>query len=268
MDTATPSPAPRAVGAVNWRGLGTLVKRETGRFLNVWVQTVAAPVVTMILFYAVFALALGGASGGAYDRGFLAFLAPGLIMMMMAQNAFANSTSSLIIAKMQGNIVDILIAPLSPAELCVGYVTGAVARGLAVGAAGAVALALVAPLSVADLGTIVLFAVLGTTMLGAAGLLAGLWAEKFDHMAAITNFVVTPLTFLSGTFYSLERLPEFWQHVALANPFFYMIDGFRAGFTGTAEGSLAFGAAYLAAINIALLAAGWALVRSGYKIKP
>jgi ABC-2 type transport system permease protein len=267
MDTAAPSPAPRAVGAVNWRGLGTLIKRETGRFLNVWVQTVAAPVMTMILFYAVFALALGGAGAGRGAE-FLAFLAPGLIMMMMAQNAFANSTSSLIIAKMQGNIVDILIAPLSPAELCVGYVIGAVARGLAVGAAGACALALIAPVSVADLGTIVLFAVLGTTMLGALGLLAGLWAEKFDHMAAITNFVVTPLTFLSGTFYSLDRLPEVWQHVALANPFFYMIDGFRAGFTGAAEGSLAFGAAYLAVINVALLAAGWALVRSGYKIKP
>lgn len=264
---STAPPEPRAVGAVNAVGLATLVRRETGRFINVWVQAVAAPVMTMVLFYIVFSLALGGA-GANRGGAFLTFLAPGLVMMMMAQNAFANSTSSLIIAKMQGNIVDILIAPLSPFELCTGYIVGAVARGLAVGLAGALVLAFIAPISVTNLGVIVVFSVLGTAMLGAAGLLAGLWAEKFDHMSAITNFVITPLTFLSGTFYSLNRLPELWQHIALANPFFYMIDGFRAGFTGQAEGSLAFGAGYLAAITAALMAAGWALVRSGYKIKP
>ncbi|HBH26500.1 MAG TPA: multidrug ABC transporter permease [Rhodospirillaceae bacterium] len=253
------------MGALNGLGLKTLIQREVGRFANVWVQTVAAPVVTTALFYAVFALALGGGGRGPE---FLAFLAPGLVMMVMAQNAFANATSSLIIAKMQGNIVDILIAPLSPAELCAGYVVGAVARGLAVGLAASCALSLFAPVGLHSLGTVLLFAVLGTTMMGALGLLAGLWAEKFDHMAAITNFIVTPLTFLSGTFYELHRLPPFWQDLALWNPFFYMIDGFRAGFTGTPEGALAFGAAYLAAICVGLLLAAWALIRSGYKIKP
>lgn len=253
----------RNIKIINYLGLATLIKREVGRFMNVSVQTVAAPVMTMVLFYIVFSLALGG---GKSDE-FMAFLAPGLIMMMMAQNAFANSTSSLIIAKMQGNIVDILIAPLSASELCAGYIIGAMARGLAVGVAGIIALTIISPIGFSNVLVILLFSVLGTMMLSALGLLTGLWAQKFDQMSAATNFIITPLTFLSGTFYSLDKLPEFWQKVALVNPFFYMIDGFRAGFTGHEEASLLVGSVYLSVISLGLIIAALVLVKSGYKIR-
>jgi len=261
-------PQPRAIGLVNWIGLWTLFRREVQRFLKVYQQTVAAPVVTTLLFYAVFALALGGSLRMVGDVPFLQFLAPGLIMMAMAQNAFANTSSSVIISKVQGNIVDVLMPPLSPAELALGYVGGGVCRGLAVGLATALAISLFVPIGIASAGYVVYHAVMASMLLSLLGLIGGIWAEKFDHIAAFTNFLITPLTFLSGTFYSVERLPTVFWWVAHANPFFYMIDGFRYGFIGVSDGTRVVGLVLLAATNLALWWLVLRMLSTGYKLKP
>ncbi len=257
----------RQIKGVNWTGLYTLIAKEVGRFVNVYSQTIIAPMITTLLFYAVFALAFGGIARQIGDVNYMEFLAPGLIMMTMVQNAFANTSSSMIIAKVQGNIVDILMPPLSPMEFYLGFMVGGVLRGLAVGVATALIIALVVGLSVHNLFYILAFAVLGTMMLSSLGLAGGIWSEKFDHIAAVTNFVVTPLTFLSGTFYSVEQLPPFWANLAHYNPFFYMIDGFRAGFIGHADGSVMIGLAVLVAANIALSVLCLRMIKTGYKIK-
>jgi ABC-2 type transport system permease protein len=260
-------PEPRSIGLINWIGVWTLYVKEVQRFRKILVQTIAAPVVTTLLFYFVFALALGGSARAVGDVPFLAFLAPGLIIMSMAQNAFANSSSSLLSAKMQGNIVDILMPPLSASELTIGFVMGGVTRGLVVGFVTAIVVYFFAPLHVHSFAFIVLHAVLGCVMLSALGVLGAIWAEKFDHMAAVTNFIITPLTFLSGTFYSVERLPETWHFVAHLNPFFYMIDGFRYGFIGHADGSLGLGLAVMIGACAALWIACHVMFARGYKIK-
>ena len=261
-------PPPRRYGRVNWLGARTLLAKEVRRFLKVYFQTILAPVVTTLLFLAVFALALGGrraaAMGGAP---LLQFLAPGLIMMAMVQNAFANTSSSLIIAKVQGNIVDLLMPPLTAAEQTVALALGGVARGLVVGVAVALAMAPFVPMHVAAPGLILFHAVMGSLMLSLLGMIGAIWADKFDHMAAVTNFVITPLSFLSGTFYSIDRLPETARAFALANPFFYMIDGFRAGFIGHADGPLVVGAAVVAAVDLVLAAVTWRMLATGYKLK-
>jgi ABC-2 type transport system permease protein len=266
LPTSTP-PRLRRFGAVNWLGFWTLYEREVRRFLKVGMQTVGAPVVTTLLFLAIFLLALGGQQRQAGGVPYVEFLAPGLIMMAMTQNAFANTSSSLIIAKVQGNIVDVLMPPLSPAELTLGFALGGVTRGLVVGAVVAAAMALAAPLHMAHPALALFHAVAASLLLSLLGMLGGIWADKFDHIAAVTNFVVTPLAFLSGTFYSIEQLPEAWRAVALANPFFYMIDGFRCGFIGRADASVAAGIAVMVAINLALLALCHALIARGYKLK-
>ena len=258
---------PRKIQGVNRVGLKTLIDKEIGRFINVYTQTVVAPVVTTLLFYAVFALAFGGITRTMGDIPYLTFLAPGLIMMTMVQNAFSNTSSSLVIAKVQGNIVDILMPPLSPAELYWGYVIGGIARGLCVGVVVGIVVALFVGMSVHSLFHIVAFSILGTMMLSSIGLAAGIWSQKFDHIAAVTNFLVTPLTFLSGTFYSIHQLPDIWAKLALYNPFFYMIDGFRYGFIGQSDGSVTVGLVFLLVINIALTVLTWQMIRTGYKIK-
>jgi len=260
-------PAPRRYGAVNWIGLGTLVAREVRRFLKVGMQTVAAPVVTTLLLLAVFALALGGAVREIAGVRFAEFLAPGLVMMAMAQNAFANSSSSLVIAKVQGNIVDSLMPPLSAGELTLGFALGGVARGLAVGAAVAACLLPFVPMRLHAPGFVAFHALAATLLLSLLGVLAGIWSQKFDHIAAVTNFVVTPLAFLSGTFYTVDRLPEPWHAVALANPFFYMIDGFRYGFLGHADGGLWTGVAAMLVANLALGALCHRLFATGYRLR-
>ena len=256
---------------MNTIGLYTLVKKEVGRFANVYLQTLVAPVITSLLFFCVFALAFGGVNRTLPDfmgdLSYLEFLAPGLIMMTMVQNAFANSSSSIMIAKIQGSIVDILMPPLSSAELFAGLVIGGILRGLLIGVFGALAISLFVHLPVQNFGAILCFSILGTTLLSSLGVVGGMWAEKFDHISAVTNFLVTPLTFLSGTFYSIRQLPEVWQGVADYNPFFYMIDGFRAGFIGYAETDMVTGIIVLSAANIFLLGLGLALLHSGYKIK-
>ncbi len=259
--------SPRRIGLINTIGLMTLVKREVGRFLKVYSQTIVAPVVTTLLFFTIFALAFGGADRTAGGLPFLQFLAPGLIMMAMAQNAFANTSSSLIIGKIQGNIVDILMPPLSSMEIFTGYLIGGVLRGLCVGLLAIVILSFFVHLPLASIPQIFLFGLLGTMMMATLGIIAGVWAEKFDHIAAFTNFFVTPLTFLSGTFYSIEILPEPWHLLALYNPFFYMIDGFRSGFIGHADEYFYAGMALLGTVNVLLMGLTYTLLRRGYKIK-
>ena len=257
----------KRIKGMNIIGLTTLIKREVGRFLNVYTQTIVAPVVTMLLFYTVFALAFGGIQRSVGDVSFMEFLAPGLIIMTMVQNAFANTSSSLVISKVQGNIVDVLMPPLSATEIFIGFVTGSVIRGLLVGFVTVVVVQFFVPISFHAPIIIFLYAFLGTMMMGSLGLAAGIWSEKFDHIAAVTNFVVTPLTFLSGTFYSINQLPEMWRELASYNPFFYMIDGFRFGFIGQADGNVIVGFAVLLGINVFLAALCLWMLRTGYKIK-
>lgn len=258
---------PRAIGAVNWIGLWTLYAREVRRFVKVHQQTIWAPVVTTLLFYAVFALALGGARREVGGVPYMEFLAPGLIMMAMAQNAFANTSSSVVIAKVQGNIVDLLMPPLAPLELALAFVMGGVTRGLAVGLVTALAIWVVVPVSVPHPEFVVFHAVMASMLLSLLGFIGGVWSEKFDHIAAVTNFVVTPLSFLSGTFYSVANLPETFWWVAHADPFFYMIDGFRYGFIGHSDGTLGLGVAVMLGINGFLWWLAWRMLKTGYKLK-
>lgn len=260
-------PTPRALGVVNWLGLRTLTSKEIRRFLKVYLQTIVAPVVTTLMFLAVFVLALGGRAADVAGVPFAEFLAPGLIMMAMTQNAFANTSSSLIIAKVQGNIVDVLMPPLSALELTVAFALGGLVRGLVVGVTVALCMALLVPMHLHQPLLLIYHGVMASLMLSLLGMLAGVWADKFDHMAAVTNFVVTPLSFLSGTFYSIDRLPPGFHAAVLANPFFYMIDGFRAGFIGHADGSLAVGAVVVGLTNLGLAAVAYWMFRTGYKLK-
>ena len=255
------------IGVVNWRGVATLYLKEVQRFVKVFLQTLVAPMVTTLLFLAIFALALGGVVRTVGQVPYLAFLAPGLIMMAIIQNAFTNNSSSLLISKLQGNIVDLLMPPLSPGELTFSFAMAGATRGMAVGLAVALAMTPFVPLRVHDLAAIVFFALAASMMLSLIGLIAGIWADRFDQMAAVTNFLITPLAFLSGTFYSVERLPGVWHTVSQLNPFFYAIDGFRYGFIGRADGSVAVGVMTLLAVDVALWAVCYTLFARGYKLK-
>ena len=257
----------RRIGAVNWLGFWTLYSREVRRFIKVHTQTILAPVVTTLLFLAVFMLALGGAERSIGGVTFAEFLAPGLVMMAMAQNAFANTSSSIVISKVQGNIVDVLMPPISAAEFTLAYALGGVTRGVVVGLVVGLATWVAVPMRIHDVGFVLFHGVAASLLLSLLGLAGGIWSEKFDHIAAVTNFVVTPLSFLSGTFYSVERLPETWHFIAHFNPFFYMIDGFRYGFIGHADGSLSVGLLTLLGANAALFCLCYALVARGYKLK-
>ncbi|MBL8699548.1 MAG: ABC transporter permease [Alphaproteobacteria bacterium] len=267
MTPAPLPPPPRRYGLVNWIGLRTLIGREVRRFLKVGTQTVAAPAVTTLLLLAVFALALGGAVRSVAGVPFAEFLAPGLIMMAMVQNAFANTSSSLVIAKVQGNIVDSLMPPLNAAELTLGFALGGVIRGLVVGGSVAIFLLPFVRLHVHAPGFIVFHALAASLMLSFLGLIGGIWSQKFDHIAAFTNFVVTPLAFLSGTFYTIDRLPEPWHMIALMNPFFYMIDGFRYGFIGHTDGGLALGVSIMLSADLVLGAICYRLFQTGWRLR-
>lgn len=258
---------PRDYGAVNWLGLKTLITKEVNRFLKVIGQTITAPVINALLFYAVFAIALGGESRQMQGVPYMSFLVPGLVMMSMAQNAFANTSSSIIISKVQGNIVDILMPPLSPLELTLGFAIGGIFRGLMVGIATLICLAFVAPFGMPHPFVALYHAIMGSLMLALLGIIGGVWADKFDRMAAVTNFIIQPATFLSGTFYTAAELPGSWALLCHLNPFFYMIDGFRYGFTGISDGTVGLGLAVLACVNGLLFAVSYAMIASGYKIK-
>lgn len=271
METAPSALGPRAYGAVNWLGLWTLCLRETRRFWKVGMQTLFAPVVSSLLMLFVFKLALdqGGAATSPGGVSFETFLAPGVVMMAILNNSFANTSSSLIIAKVQGNSVDFLMPPLSPLELTVGFLSGAVTRGILVGIVtyAAVWIMQITPFQVANLFAVIYFSVVASLFMGAVGLLGGIWADKFDHMAAVQNFVIMPLTMLSGTFYPISRLPEPFVTISHYNPFFQMIDGFRYGFTGHAESNLWFGGLMSLAITLALCGLCWRWLAKGYKLK-
>jgi ABC-2 type transport system permease protein len=251
----------------NWIGLWSLYMREVRRFMKVYTQTLLAPMVTTLLFLSVFSLALGGVDRQVAGIPFVEFLAPGLVMMAIAQNAFANTSSSVVIAKVQGNIVDTLTPPFTPNELTLGITLGGTTRGLVVGLVVAVVMSFFVKMTVYSIGFIVFHAFAASLMLALLGLIGGIWSEKFDHIAAVTNFVITPLSFLSGTFYSIERLPPSGQLLAHFNPFFYMIDGFRYGFIGRADADPIIGVAVLCGVNVALWLLCHRMIASGYKLK-
>ena len=254
---------------VNWGGLRTLYIKEVRRFFKVQMQTVWAPAITTLLYLAIFTVALGRGGRTVMGVPFADFLAPGLIVMAMIQNAFANSSFSLLVGKIQGNIVDYLMPPLSTGELIAGLVGASVTRAFLVGFAVWLVMLLWPGVSVAVRRPelVLWFGLMGSLMLAFLGLLTSIWAEKFDHAAAVTNFVVTPLSLLSGTFYSVHQLAPAFQTVSHANPFFYVISGFRAGFLGVSDSPLLVGGIALLVINIALWALCYALLKSGWKIK-
>ena len=263
------APGEPVLKGVNWGGLRTLYIKEVRRFFKVQMQTVWAPAITTLLFLVIFTVALGGSGRTILGVPFADFLAPGLIVMAMIQNAFANSSFSLLVGKIQGNIVDYLMPPLSTGELIAGLVGAAVTRAILVGLAVWLAMLLWPGVSVEvrHPGLVLWFGLMGSLLLAFLGLMTSLWAEKFDHAAAVTNFVVTPLSLLSGTFYSVDQLSPAFQAVSHANPFFYIISGFRSGFIGVSDSPLLVGGIALLGLNIALWAACYALLKRGWKIK-
>ncbi|MFC3631496.1 ABC transporter permease [Paracoccus angustae] len=270
----TDSPAPehhgmgvRRFGRVNWLGLRTLATREVMRFMAVWQQTVFAPLMTAALFVLIFALAMGQGRGEVMGLPYLVFLGPGILMMTVVQNAFANTSSSITSAKVQGNIVDTLMPPLSAGELLAGYLAGSVARAALVGAVIGTGMVLVTGRGVAHPGWALAFVLLAALMLGGLGILAGILAQKFDQMAAISNFVITPLSFLSGTFYSVQALPEPFRTLSHWNPVFYLIDGARYGVTGISDAPVWRGLLVCTLVVALVLGLAWRWLKSGYRMK-
>jgi len=262
-----PAAGRRRFGRVNWLGLWTHYVKEVQRFVKVITQTVLAPVVTTLLFLIIFKVAFGDIRRDVGGVPFEQFLAPGLIMMAVIQNSFMNTSSSLLVSKIQGNVVDILMPPLSPHELTIGYVMGGATRGVTVAITTAIAMLAFADIQVAHLWAVLFYAVGGAMLLSSLGVIAGVWAEKFDHMAVVTNFVITPLAFLSGTFYSVKRLPDIWLSLSQWNPFFYLIDGFRYGFIGRHDGDLMTGVLVILGLNILLWTVCLRIFKTGYKLK-
>lgn len=251
----------------NWVGFFTLYSKEVKRFMNVGTQTLLAPAITTLLFYGIFAISLGRDSIKIGSFSFSEFLAPGLICMAILQNSFANTSSSILISKVQGNIVDILMPPLSELELTLAFTLGGITRGLIVGIVVGLTIYLFVPVTIHSISHILYFSISSSLFLSLLGIFCGVWSEKFDHMAALTNFVITPLTFLSGTFYSIKKLPESWQIFAQFNPFFYMIDGLRYGFLGIHDGKILLGILILALGNIILISSCMLMFNKGYRLR-
>lgn len=248
-------------------GWKMLLKKEVLRFWRVAFQTIAAPVLTSALYLLIFGHVLSDHVQVYPGVSYIAFLVPGLVMMSMLQNAFANSASSLVQSKIMGNLVFVLLTPLSAGHWFVAYVGAAILRGLAVGLGVYIITLLYAPAQAAAPGWIVAFALMGTTLMGVLGLLAGLWADKFDQMAVFQNFIVMPMTFLAGVFYSIHSLPGVWQKVSHFNPFFYMIDGFRYGFFGVSDVSPWISLAVAGGSCLAVSLLTLHLLRIGYKLR-
>jgi len=252
---------------MNWVACYTLLRKEVTRWAKVWLQTVLAPVVTALLYLLVFGHVLEGRvevfEGVSYSQ----FLIPGLLMMAVIQNAFANTSSSLIQAKVMGSIVFILLPPFSALEMFLAHIGAAVLRGLAVGLGVFVLAIFYAQVPIDNFFIILIFAILGSYTMGALGLIAGMWAEKFDQIAAFQSFLIVPLTFLSGVFYSISSLPEFWFSLSKWNPFFYMIDGFRYGFFGQSDQPVMISfVTMLGAAGVLTLVCVW-MFKSGYKLR-
>ena len=254
-------------GYINWLGAYTLYKKEILRFLKVMIQTIISPLVTALLFLMVLSLAIGNERGGALGFPFITFLAPGLIAMQIIQQAFSHTSSSIMIGKIQGNIVDVLYAPLSPSEVTLATILAAVTRSFIIAVVSIVVFKFIIDLQFYNFYFIFIYTFLGSFILGAIGFIVGLWAEKFDNMASATNFIIVPLSFLSGTFYSIQKLPNILQKVSEWNPFFYIIDGFRYGFLGVSDGSIKFGLLYLIILSFLTWFVSYILFKKGYKIK-
>jgi len=254
-------------GHVNWIGVWTLYKKEVLRFLVVIIQTIISPLVTSLLFLLVISIAIGNERGNVLGFSFINFLAPGLIAMQIIQQAFSHSSSSIMIGKIQGNIVDILYAPLTAGEITLAINLAACTRSIMIAVVSLVVFNFIIDLEFHNFFYIFIYTFLGSFILSSIGIIIGLWADKFDHMASATNFIIVPLSLLSGTFYSIDRLPDILKQVSEMNPFFYIIDGFRYGFLGTADGSIQFGLFYLIILSWITWFAAYILFKKGYKIK-
>lgn len=269
LDKPFPEVGVRRFGAFNWLGIWTLYRKEVMRFLKVATQTVLAPIANSLLFFFIFTQVFGSTRGAmlhGIDYG--TFIAPGIIMMGVIQNAFANTTSSLMIAKVQGSLVDVLMPPLSPGELTFCFVAGGATRGLVVALFSVLGLAAFGvDMAPAHLWAAVFFGVGASMLLSLVGIITAIWADKFDQVATITNFVIIPMSMLSGTFFSITALGGIWVEISHWNPFFYIIDGFRYGFIGKADGSVAVGVAVILGLNIALYVTAHRLFASGWKLK-
>ena len=257
----------RRFGLINWIGACALYKKEVLRFLIVWAQTIFSPLISALLFLLVLSLAIGNERGDVLGVSFINFLAPGLIAMQVIQQSFSHSSSSFMIGKIQGNIVDILYAPLSAAEVTLAITLAAVTRSVIIAFVSIVTFYFIIDFEIKNYFTLIAFTFLSSFILGALGMVAGLWAEKFDHMATATNFVIVPLSFLSGTFYTIDKLPSYLQTISKANPFFYMIDGFRYSFLGKSDGSIMVGLIYLSVLSFIMFLFAYILYKKGYKIK-
>lgn len=264
-----PTPGEPVIPFVNWGGMRALYVKEVKRFFKVHLQTIWAPALTTLLYLVIFSVALGRGGREVMGHPFASFVAPGLIVMGMMNAAFANSSFSLLAGKMQGTIIDYLLPPLSTGELLTALVGAAVTRAILVGAALWAAMMFWPGVNVIPEHPLfaIWFGVMGAVMLSLVGLLTSIWAEKFDHAAAVQNFVVGPLTLLSGTFYSVDALHAGFAAMSHANPFFYVISGFRYGVIGTTDSPILIGAAGLFLLNLALAATNYALLSRGWKIK-
>jgi len=254
-------------GYVNWIGFWTLYKKEVLRFLIVVVQTIISPIVTSLLFLCVISLAIGNDRGEVLGVSFISFLAPGLIAMQVIQQGFSHSSSSIMIGKIQGNIIDILYAPLSPGEITLATNLAACTRSLMIALFSLIVFSFIVEFEIYNFFYIFVYTFLGAFILSSIGIIIGLWAEKFDHLASATNFIIVPLSFLSGTFYSVKKLPGILRDISELNPFFYIIDGFRYGVLGTSDGSIKFGLFYLTLLSLITWFAAYILFKKGYKIK-
>lgn len=252
---------------MNYLGTYTLFKKETWRFIKVYNQTLIAPVVTALLFLAIFQLALGNRINYIGDVPYEIFMASGLIMMTVVQQAFANTSSSLIMGKVIGNIIDYLMPPISAGEMIFAMCMSAILRGFLVAILAGISIYIFIPIGIENIGITIAYIFLAAMFMALLGILTGVFAESFDQMAAVTSYIITPLAFLSGTFYSIKNLPPFWQEVTSYNPFFYMIDGFRYGMTGYADGDIATGLIAISLINIVLWVVVYSMISRGYRLK-
>ena len=257
----------RRFGLINWIGFYSLYKKETLRFLIVFGQTVFGPVLTGILFLIVISIAWGEERGNVLGLPFIMFLAPGLISMQVIQQAFSHSSSSILMGKMMGNIIDLIGSPLSAAEVTLGIILASVTRSFIICIVSIICFNLIVEVNIVNYYYFLIYLLLSSFLMGSLGFIAGMWAEKFDNMATVTNFFIVPLSFLSGAFYSIDKLPEIIKVVSTYNPFFHMIDGLRFSMIGISDGPISFGLLYLLFFNLVLWLIAYYLYKTGYKIK-
>ena len=257
----------RRFGLINWVGAWTLYQKEVLRFLIVWAQTIFSPLVSSLLFLMVLSLAIGNERGEVLGVPFITFLAPGLIAMQVIQQSFSHSSSSLLMGKVMGNIVDMIGAPLSASEVTLAIILASITRAVMISIISIIVFSIMIEIEIKNFLVFSSYLIVSSFIMGTAGFIAGLWADKFDHMATVTNFIIVPLSFLSGTFYSLERLPSYLVTLSYYNPFFHMIDGFRYSFINSMDGSIKFGLSYLIIISVLMWIIAYTLYKKGYKIK-